>query len=115
MEFLVGRLNHFAVSPFHRALHCSRKVGDSACVVALTEEDLVGIVDEMVVGEGLEELDRFQIMVVASHGRRRTTWPVNSDGFCVPFSESVPKRTVWTRVPSIVESLHQIQVSFNSL
>ena len=76
VEAPVRRRDHPAVGRLHRALHGARRVRHRARVVPLAEEDPVRVVDQVVVREGLEELDRFQVVVVPSHrGRRRASLP----------------------------------------
>src|ERR671925_1871823 len=102
MEFLVRRRNGLAVVSLHGSLHRSREIGYGARVVSLAEEYFVGVVDEMVVWERFEEFYSFKIMVVSAHRRRCSSRPVHGHLLVVAFPESLPERTVGSRVPCIV-------------
>src|SRR5919109_3954643 len=102
MEFLVRRRNGLAVSSIHGSLHRSREIGHGARVVSLAEEYFVRVVDDMVVWERFEELYGFKIMVVSAHCRRCSARPVHGHLLVVAFPESLPERTIGSRVPCVV-------------
>src|SRR6267143_422179 len=58
LEAFVRRRDHLSIRGLHGSLEGAGEVGHRAGPVILTEEDLVWVVDQMVVWEGLEELHR---------------------------------------------------------
>ena len=44
-KLLASRLNHFTMGSFHRTLHGAGKVGNRTCAIALSEENLVWVVN----------------------------------------------------------------------
>src|SRR5205814_3050088 len=70
LEGLTGWRNLLAVGTSHGASHRAREPGDRARPVARREERLVGTVVQVLVGEGLEERDRFGAVRVDAVGRR---------------------------------------------
>src|SRR5438128_8457072 len=69
----------------------------------------------MVIGKGLEEFYSFQVMVIPSPRRFGLTWPVDSDVLSMTLSEGLPEWTLGSRVPSVVQSLHQVSQIFYNL
>src|SRR6267378_6981411 len=69
MEALSRRLNYFTVGCFHLSFHCSVEIGHRAGVIVLLEYNLVRSIYQMVIGESVEELYGFQVMVIASSRR----------------------------------------------
>src|ERR1700746_2131869 len=86
----VSRRYHFATRSLHWAFHGTREVGHRACKIILTEKNLVGIVDQMVVREGLEEFDRFCVMIFATSSGFGLSGPVNSNVVRMTLSECLP-------------------------
>jgi hypothetical protein len=109
MEALASRRDHLAIWHLHRPFHRPRKVSDRARTISLEEKNLVRSVYQMVIWKGFEEFDRFQVMVMAAPRRFGLTRPVNRDILSMTFSESFPEAASRTRIPSVVQSLHQIR------
>src|SRR5438105_2968807 len=115
MEALSRRLNYFTVGCFHLSFHCSIEIGYRAGMIVLLEHDFVGYIYQMVVGKSLEEFYSFQVMVVTSSCRFGLTWPVDGDVLSMTLSEGLPQWTLGSRIPSVVQSLHQVRQIFYNL
>lgn len=59
-------------------------------MISFREQDVVGSVDEMIVGECLEKFCSFEVMVRPSPRRLRLTRPVNSHVLRMTLPERVP-------------------------
>jgi hypothetical protein len=114
LEFLVGRGNNFSISALHGTFHRSREVGYRAGPVAFTKCDFVRIIDQMIIGERLEELRRFKIMVMSSSCRFGLTRSIHGDGLYMALPERFPKRAPRSRIPGIIQRFHEIQIFFNT-
>src|SRR5207302_6681574 len=112
VETLPGRLDDRPLRGLHWSLHRAGEFRDGARVVAFREEKLVRAVDEVVVREGLEEFNGFHVMVVPAIRGWGPAGPVHGNIFGVTLSESLPKRTSGSGIPSIVQRRHQIDQLF---
>src|SRR2546430_964397 len=112
METLPGRRDDLPLRGLHGSLHRAGEFRDGTRVVAVREEKLVRAVDEVVVREGLEEFNGFQVMVVPASRGWGPAGPVHGNIFGVTLPKSLPKRTSRSGIPSIVQRRHQIDQLF---
>jgi len=54
MKLLVGRRDQLAVGTLHRSTHRTCKIRNGARPFALSNLHFIGMIDQMIVGEGLE-------------------------------------------------------------
>src|SRR3989441_9526576 len=108
VEALVGRRDRLAVRDLHGPLHRPVEVGHGTGLVAVREQDLVGPVDQVVVGERLEEFFGLGLMVGSPSGRVRLSRPVHGRVRGVALPEYGPVLLV----PCVVQRLHQLENLF---
>src|SRR5579859_1929172 len=105
-EFLAGWGNLCAIGPFHRARECAREVGDRAGPIAGGEEDAIGPVVEVLIGEGGEELDGLGAVIVHAVGWR-FAWPRDDHIGFVALGEGFEILCV----PGVIQCLHELHVA----
>jgi len=107
VERLSRRLDHTAVRLLHRGSERASEPRDEAREVALTEQNVVGAVLDLVVRERIAESDRFGAVILATLSWVRfPAGPVHNALRVVEHVERVPVPTV----PGIVGLLHALSI-----
>src|ERR1700722_19582780 len=106
MKLLVGWRDQLAVETLHRSSHLTCKIRNGAGPVALSNLHFIGMIDQMIVWEGLEKLDGLRLVIVSSSCRL---------GLARPKHGSVPGMSLFKRlpvlcVPRIVECPHEFKI-----
>ena len=102
LELLVGGQNCLAIRTFHRPLHGAGKIRYRTRPVALTESNLVRVINYMVIRKRFEELLGFRLMIVAPLSWIGLARPVDCGILRMPLPEYLPI----LRIPGIVQGLH---------
>src|SRR5580704_1173792 len=111
MKLLVGWRDQLAVGTLHRSLHRTCKIRNSAGPFALSNLHFIGMIDQVIVGEGFEEFDGLRFVIVAPSCRLSLTGPKYGGVLGMPLF----KRTPVLCVPRIVECPHEFKISVPTL
>src|SRR5215207_4421272 len=106
LERLVGGRDLLAAPLLQRTGHRTREARDRAGPVARGQEDPVGPVVEVLVGEGLPEPPRLRDVVLNPPGRLRLARPAYDHVRLV----ALPEDLAILGVPGVVERLHELHV-----
>jgi hypothetical protein len=105
VKLLVSGLNESAIRHAHGPLHRAGEVGNGAGPLALTEPDLVWIIDEVLVREHFKKRNGFLLMRFPAVGRGLIRPAHNA-----VFGVIAPEGCEILRVPRVVQIFHVLQI-----
>src|SRR5882762_9211788 len=106
MKLLVGWRDQLAVGTLHRSAHRTCKIRNGARPFALSNLHFIGMIDQMIVWEGLEKLDGLRLVIVSSPCRLGLARPKHSSVPGMPLFKRLPVLCV----PRIVECPHKFKI-----
>src|ERR1700687_951150 len=106
MKLLVGWRDQLAVGTLHRSAHRACKIRNGTRPFALSNLHFIGMIDQMIVGERLEEFDGLRLVIVAPSCRLGLTRPKHSSVSGMPLFKRLPV----LGVPRIVECPHELKI-----
>src|SRR5580700_9869349 len=106
MKLLVGGRDQLAVRTLHRSAHRACKIRNSTSPFALSNLYFIRMINQMVVGEGLEKFDGLRLVIVAPSCRLGLTGPKYGGVLGMPLFKRIPVLCV----PRIVECAHEFKI-----
>ena len=106
MKLPVGGRDQLAVRTLHRSAHRACKIRNGTRPFALSNLHLIGMINQMIVGERLEKFDRLRLVILAPSCGLGLTRPKYGGVLGMPLFKRIPVLCV----PRIVECPHELKI-----